>query len=379
MLVAAEASGDALGAGLARALRKRDSHISFVGVGGRLMAAEGVESPFDIADLSVLGLFEGLAAYPKVLARVSDVAELAAREKPDIAVLIDSWGFTLRVARALRKQDPTLPLIKYVGPQVWASRPGRAKTLAHAVDHLLSILPFDAAYYALYRMPVTFVGNPSLSTDFSRADGGRFRKSIGAGRTDPILLVLPGSRRAEIRAMTAPFAATAKALKARFPGLHVVVPVASTVEAEVEATRDQWPEGTRFIEGEAAKRDAMKAATVALVCSGTATTELALAGATMVVGYKIGAATYAILKRLVTTRWIVLLNIAAGKMIVPEFVQDRCTPDLLTEAVAQRLSDKDLRAAQVHDQNAALKAMGRGTHDPAAEAAEVVMEYLGRR
>jgi lipid-A-disaccharide synthase len=134
MLVAAEASGDVLGAGLARALKRRlgEANVRFVGVGGAAMAAEGVQSPFDISDLSILGLFEGLMAYPKVLARVSDAAGLAAREKPDIAVLIDSWGFTLRVAKALRAADPKLPLVKYVAPQVWASRPGRAKTLAGA-------------------------------------------------------------------------------------------------------------------------------------------------------------------------------------------------------------------------------------------------------
>ncbi|HET9161346.1 MAG TPA: lipid-A-disaccharide synthase, partial [Caulobacteraceae bacterium] len=160
MLVAAEASGDNLGASLARELKKRlGEGVRFVGVGGTQMAREGIESPFNIAELSVLGLVEGLMAYPRVVARVKDTAALAAREKPDIAVLIDSWGFTLRVAHALRRLDPKLPLIKYVGPQVWASRPGRAKTLAAAVDHLLSIHMFDAPYFEREGLAVTFVGN----------------------------------------------------------------------------------------------------------------------------------------------------------------------------------------------------------------------------
>src|SRR5258708_12972138 len=199
MLVAAEASGDDRGAGLARALKRRlGDGVRFVGVGGERMAAEGVRSPFDIADISILGLLDGLIASPRIVRRANQTAALAQRERPDVAVLIDSWGFTLRVAQRLRRQIPGLPLIKYVGPQVWATRPGRAKTLAAAVDHLLSIHAFDAPYFEAEGLPVTFVGNSALSLDFSNADPKRLRTQIGAGAADPILLVLPGSRPAEI-------------------------------------------------------------------------------------------------------------------------------------------------------------------------------------
>src|SRR6185312_10595269 len=199
MLVAAEASGDDRGAGLARALKRRlGEGVRFVGVGGERMAAEGVESPFDIADISILGLLEGLLAYPRIVRRAGETAAIAAREKPDVAVLIDSWGFTLRVAQRLRRLDPGLPLVKYVGPQVWATRPGRARTLAAAVDHLLSIHAFDAPWFEAEGLPVTFVGNSALSVDFSGAQPQRLRKEIGAAADDPVLLVLPGSRPAEI-------------------------------------------------------------------------------------------------------------------------------------------------------------------------------------
>ena len=148
MLVAAEASGDLLGAGLASALRRKlGPDVRFVGVGGEAMAAEGVQSPFGIAELSILGLFEGLRALPRVQRRAREAAEIGRREKPDIAVLIDSWGFNLRVAHRLRAVDPNLTLVKYVAPQVWASRPGRAKTLARSVDHLLSINALDAGFF----------------------------------------------------------------------------------------------------------------------------------------------------------------------------------------------------------------------------------------
>ena len=170
MLVAAEASGDTLGAGLARELKRSlgEANVRFVGVGGAAMAEEGVVSPFDISELSILGLFEGLMAYGKVVARVAETAELARREKPDIAVLIDSWGFTLRVAHRLRQIDPDLPLIKYVAPQVWASRPGRAKTLAAAVDHLLAIHTFDVPFFEREGLPTTFVGASALARNTAR-------------------------------------------------------------------------------------------------------------------------------------------------------------------------------------------------------------------
>src|SRR4051794_1972445 len=190
MLVAAEASGDDRGAGLAQALKGRlGDDVRFVGVGGERMAAEGVASPFDISEISILGLLEGLVAYPRIVARVKDTVALAAREKPDIAVLIDSWGFTLRVAQGLRRLDPALPLIKYVGPQVWATRPGRAKTLAATVDHLLSIHAFDAPWFEAEGLPVTFVGNSALSLDFSKADPARLRERIAASSDEPILIV----------------------------------------------------------------------------------------------------------------------------------------------------------------------------------------------
>jgi lipid-A-disaccharide synthase len=380
MLVAAEASGDDRGAGLARALKQRlGEGVRFVGVGGEKMAAEGVVSPFDIAQISILGLLEGLMAYPKIVARVKDSVALAAREKPDVAILIDSWGFTLRVAQGLRRLDPRLPLIKYVGPQVWATRPGRAKTLAKAVDHLLSIHAFDAPWFEAEGLPVTFVGNSALSVDFSKASPARLRKQIGAKAADPILIVLPGSRPGEIERVLPAFADAVQILKDDRPDLQVVIPAAPTVADLVKARVAGWPHRAHVIEGDQGKLDAMKAATVALACSGTVTTELALAGAPMVVGYRLGPLTHAILQRLIRTPYITLFNIAAQAFIAPELVQDDCTGPKLAKAVALRLDDADLRARQIAQQYAALDRMGRGGPDPSEAAADAVMKLLAAR
>jgi lipid-A-disaccharide synthase len=377
MLVAAEASGDALGAGLAQALKARIPGVELVGVGGVKMAAEGIDSPFDISQLSVLGIFEGLAAYPRVVARVRDTLALAAREKPDIAVLIDSWGFTLRVAQGLKRQTPRMKVVKFVGPQVWASRPGRAKTLAATVDHLLSILPFDAPFYEPFGLPVTFVGNPALSRDFGGASATRARKALGVGKDNQLLLVLPGSRPGEIKRLMAPFGEAVSIIKSSHPNLVVAVAAAGPVADAVKLQSATWPQPVQIIEDEDAKYDAMKAATVALACSGTVSTELALAGAPMVIGYRLGEATYLVLQRLIRTPWITLLNIAAKRMIAPEFVQRECTGEKLAAAVVARLDHPALRAEQIAEQDAALILMGRGQADPYPKAAEMVAGLVG--
>lgn len=380
MLVAAEASGDDRGAGLARALKRRlGDRVRFVGVGGARMAAEGVQSPFDIADISILGLLEGLMAYPRIVRRADETAALAAREKPDVAILIDSWGFTLRVAQRLRRLDPKLPLIKYVGPQVWATRPGRAKTLAASVDHLLSIHAFDAPFFEAEGLPVTFVGNSALSLDFSKAKPARLREQIGAGPTDPLLIVLPGSRPSEIQRILPAFEEAVRRLKDERPDLHVVVPAAPTVAAMVKARVAGWPHRAHVVEGDEAKLDAMRAATVALACSGTVTTELALAGVAMVVGYKLGPVTATILRRLIRTPYITLFNIAAQAFVAPELVQEACTGPNLAREVAIRLDDGELRSRQVLAQYAALDRMGRGGPDPSEAAAEAVLKLLADR
>lgn len=380
MLVAAEASGDDRGAALARTLKARlGDGVRFVGVGGQRMAAEGVESPFDIAELSILGLLEGLLAYGRVVRRADETAALAARERPDVAVLIDSWGFTLRVAQRLRRQDPKLPIVKYVAPQVWASRPGRAKTTAQWFDLLLTIHAFDAPAFEREGLRTVFVGDASLSIDFSGADPARLRRGIGAGPDEPVLLVLPGSRRSEIERVLPAFEDAVMRLKAERPGLHVVIPAAPTVAELVKARVAGWPHRAHVVEGQAAKHDAMKAATVALACSGTVTTELAMAGCPMVVGYRLGPVTHAILKRLIRTKYITLFNIAAQAFVAPELVQDACNGANLAGEIALRLDDPELRRLQVERQDAALLKMGRGGPDPSLAAADAILAFIAER
>jgi lipid-A-disaccharide synthase len=377
MLVAAEASGDVLGSALVEALRARlGSRTRFVGVGGPRMAAQGVNSPIDIGALGVVGIFDALKIYPTVLRLASRTAGLAARERPDAAILIDSWGFNLRVARAIRARSAGTKLIKYVAPQVWATRPGRARTLARAVDGLLTIHSFDAKYFEAEGLSVTFVGNPALQRDFSSADPVGILDALGAAPGDPILLLLPGSRRGEVDRLLPRFEEAVARLRRGRPDLRVIAAPAQPVAARVREHLGSWETPVMIFEGDQDKLSAMCAATVTLACSGTVTTELAMAGCPMVVAYRLGPMTAFIARRLIRTRYITLFNVAAQKMVAPELVQEACNGPALAREVSRLLADKTLRDRQVADQTAALEIMRGGIDDPVGAAADAIIANL---
>ena len=380
MLVAVEASADALGAGLARALKGRlGDDVEFVGVGGARMAEAGIASPVDIAGLSLVGLFEIAAAVPRALNDLEATIRLAEAEQPDVAVLINSWEFTWRVARRLRLRTPEVVIVKYAAPQVWATRPGRARALARLADHLLTLLDFEAPYFERAGLPTTFVGNPTLSRDLSGVDGARFRASIEAAADDPILLVLPGSRPGEIKRVMPAFEDAALRLKRERPQLHLVVPAADTVAAAVKARVAGWPVRAHVVDGEAGRLDAMAAATLALACSGTVTSELARAGCPMLVGYRGNPLTAVVARMVIRVPYLTLINIAAGKAVAPEFLQGDCTGPKLAAAAARLLDDPAARAAQVADQTAALAKFGVGGGDPFGAAADAVIGLARER
>jgi lipid-A-disaccharide synthase len=379
MLVAAEPSGDALGAALASALRARlGNDVRFVGIGGSLMAGQGIESQFDSAPLAVLGVLDALRAYPLVRQRARETGAIAARERPDVAVLIDSWGFNLRVARAIRHQNPDVTIFKYVAPQVWATRPGRARTLAGAVDHLLTIHAFDAPYFEKAGLATTFVGNPVLAADVSAADPERFRHEIGAEAGDPVLVIAPGSRSGEVKRLLGPFADAVSRLRAGRPSLKVAVLAADAVSEEVTGGVKAWGP-VEVVHGEARRQSAMAAATAALACSGTVTTELAMLNAPMVVAYRLDPLAHPIAKVLIRTPYITLLNVAAGRFVVPELVQTACTGRRLAAALAPLLDDPMVRRRQIAEQADALEIMRGGVTHPSMAAADAVIASLGSK
>lgn len=379
MLVAAEASGDVLGANLANALKARlGDGVTFVGVGGPRMAELGIRSPFDIAELSILGIVEGIKAYSRVKRRVRDTAALAAKEQPDAVVLIDSWGFTIRVAKAIRMASPQTPLIKYVGPQVWASRPGRARILASAVDHLLALYPMDAPWFERAGLSTTVVGSSALHIDMAAADGKLFKEQRGISKDAPLLLVLPGSRPKEIERMTPVYEQTVRNLKAEIPDLQVAVVAAGTVADDVSGRVASWPFRAHIVT-EDDKYAAMKAADVALATSGTVSSEIAMAGTPMVIAYKIDNLSYRLMKPLVTAKYFTMLNLAADQEVAHEFIQFDATAEKITPEVLRLLKDRNAAKAQSDRQTQVLELMGRGGPNPSELAADAVLNVLEQR
>ncbi|MEY4555176.1 MAG: hypothetical protein RL093_295, partial [Pseudomonadota bacterium] len=284
----------------------------------------------------------------------------------------------IRVAKALRTALPGVPLIKYVGPQVWASRPGRAKTLAAAVDHLLALYAFDAPWFEREGLTTTVVGSQALHVDMSGADPAAFRASRGIAAAAPVLVVLPGSRPSEIRLMTPVYEAAIARLKVVDPTLEIAVVAAGTVAADVTARVATWPFRAHVV-GEDQKYAAMRAATVALATSGTVSTELALAGAPTVIAYRFQPLSYAIMKPFFTGKYATLFNHAAGEEIARELIQNDATPEKVAAEVGRLLGDPEARRMQAERQTAALDLMGREGRDPSEIAADAVLRVIAGR
>ncbi|NQV79224.1 MAG: lipid-A-disaccharide synthase [Alphaproteobacteria bacterium] len=368
MLVAGEPSGDVLGAALMQALRRRVEGITFIGVGGPKMAIEGLSSVVPIQDLAVMGLVEVLPRIATLLRHIRRTAEFARREQPDVLVTIDAPGFNFRLARRLT--DTKIPRVHYVAPSVWAWRPGRAKKIAPFFDHLLALLPFEPPYFDAVGLATTFVGHPALERDW-HADPSEFRTRHDIAADDPILLVLPGSRRSETDRLLPIFGATVQELCSENSRLRIVIPTVDGVEDVVRRSTADWPGNPIVVTGDEEKASAFSAATAALAASGTISLELALGGVPTVVAYDVNPITAFITKRLVKTRYVSLVNIIAGREIIPEYLLRDCRSALLVPAVSRLLRDPGARDEQRTAASGATDALrpSQGTPSDAAAAA----------
>ncbi len=378
--MAAEPSGDALAGDLIDALCVMRPDVKIAGVGGSEMARRGVVSAFDITELSVFGLFDGLKIIDLVHRRAEEISRAAAAFEADAVVLIDSWGFMLRAAWRLRAAIPDTPLIKYVAPQVFAARRERARVAADTFDHLLAIHPFDAPYFTKHGMDVTFVGNPVLERDLC-GDGAGFRTRHAITTDEPVLLVLFGSRKSELIRLFPRFADAAHRLKARYPELKLVTTLAPAIADQAKNMIAAKPAFADLIIADGTERqDAFNAADVALACSGTVTLELARLGVPTVAAYRLGwLAWFAARFFLMKSKYISLVNIAADEMLIPECIQTRCRSSILADSVGKFLDDPDWRARL---SRRLIKTTGhmRGEGDsPAHNAAKVVLKLARSR
>jgi lipid-A-disaccharide synthase len=377
-LIATEESGDRLGANLMKVLRQRlGGAVRFEGVGGQAMAREGLTSLFPIEQLSIIGLAAVAKQFPKILRLIRETAAAVTQASPDILVIIDSPDFTHRVARRVRARDPSIPIIDYVSPSVWAWRPGRARAMCAYIDHVLALLPFEPeAYTRLRGPPCSYVGHP-LTEQIGMLRPGIDEQKRRDGQP-PVLLVLPGSRRSEVKHHMAVFGETLGRLQAAGVAFELILPTMPHLQDAVGQGVESWPVQPRIVIGEPEKRAAFRIAHAALAKSGTVTLELALAGVPMVTAYKTGAIEAWILLRAINLQSVILANLVVGENVVPEFLQQDCTPEKLSAALRDVLTDSPLRRRQLEAFAKIDRIMSTGNQPPSVRAADIVLATLRR-
>lgn len=379
-IVAGEHSGDALGGKLMAALKQAagDSPIDFAGVGDQHMAAEGLATLYPLADVAVMGPLAILKALPRLRRRVLETVAAAVAAKPDAVIIIDSPEFTHPIAKRIKARLPGIVIIDYVSPSVWAWRPGRARKMRAYVDHLLALLPFEPAAHARLGGPdCTYVGHPLIERlDWMhRLDPAPLRARLGIAASDDVLVVLPGSRASEVSRLMQPFGAAIDLLAARGITPQILIPVVPSVAALVEQGLASWRVKPHLVTGEEDKFCAFRMARAALAASGTVTLELALAGTPMVVAYKVDAVA-ARLRFLLKVHSVVLANLVLGRNAFPEFIQEDCTPEKLSQALAAILVDGPARDAQTQALAELATTMKSGIASPSKAAADVVLRVV---
>ena len=370
-IVAGEQSGDVLGARLMRALRAMRPDLAFAGIGGSAMAAEGFQTLFPMRDLAVMGLVEVLPKLFLLRRRISQTVEDIAARRPDLVVTIDSPGFTIRVLRQIAHLGQKRA--HYVAPQVWAWREHRVKHYPGLWDSLLCLLPFEPAFFARHGLPATFVGHPVLESGADTGDGARFRAKHGIAPNARVLTVMPGSRRTEVSKLLPILGETLRLLPA---GVVPVVPLAGPVAEAVRAGTEAWAVKPILVTDIAEKFDAYAASNAALTKSGTATLELALAGVPMLVTYRVHPVTAWIVRRSVTVKYASLLNLLAEREVIPELIQEDCTPEKLASVLRGLLTDPSAGAAQVAAYQPMLEALRPPAGSPSEAAAAAVLALI---
>lgn len=379
-IVAAEPSGDQLGAGLASALNRRNPNLKLSAIGGSALKDAGLNSRMDIDGLAILGFVEGLKAYGFVLKKVREATEIILKANPRSVVLIDSWGFMVRIAKVLKSKGYSGHIIKYVAPQVWAMRSGRAKILARYVDHLLSTQPMDAPFFEEAGLPQTFVGNPVLDTDYTKGDRAAFLSRNGLKSNAITVGFFFGSRPSEIDRVGPAVILAYDKLSSEYPDLQALCVIADPVRHLVEPQLDGR---NILLINQDELIDAMSVMDGAMACSGTITTQLAAAGVPTVVLYRLSPLTYAAANRLFKPPFFSLVNISAAASdsgledpLMPEFVQE----DIMTDAPSQALIDiidnpslaEAVREALKHE----TRRMGAGSGSASDRAADAILSIL---
>jgi lipid-A-disaccharide synthase len=373
-VIAGEASGDVLGARLLAALRAQQSGLVFSGIGGARMAEAGLESLFPMQELAVMGLAEILPKLLPLRRRIQQTIAAIKATKPDIVVTIDSPGFCLRVLKGIAGTG--IKRVHYVAPQVWAWRQERVKHYPGLWDELLCLLPFEPAFFAPHGLNPVFVGHPVLESGADKGDAGRFRAAHDLAADAVPVVLMPGSRVTETTRLLPVFRETMTLLAASVPGLVPVLAAAPGIAAAVAAQVGDWPVPPMIIRDIAGRYDAFAAARAALTKSGTSTLELAMAGVPMAVTYRVNPVSAALGRRLIKVPHVAMINLLAGRELVPELLQENCRPAKLAATLQGLLRDAGAAAAQRAGYDAALAALQAPDGLASSAAAKAILARL---
>ena len=368
-LVAGEASGDILGAGLMRALKAQHPAVEFIGVGGPLMQAEGLMSYFPMERLSVMGLVEVLGRLRELLARRKLLIQTLIEEKPDVFIGIDAPDFTLTIELKLRQAG--IKTVHYVSPSVWAWRQKRVLKIREGCDLMLTLLPFEAKFYEEKGVPVRFVGHTLADTIPLHADRAQARAELGLA-DGPLVALMPGSRGGEVGRLGALFFDAAERLVALKPGVRFVLPCASPQRrAQIETLLEGRNLPLILLDGQS--HLALAACDAVLIASGTATLEALLYKRPMVVAYRLAPLTFWILKRMVKSPYISLPNLLAQRLLVPELLQDDATPEALAQTLLPLIDGGEEQTRGFDDIHRILR------RDASNQAADAVLTLIGQK
>ena len=375
MLAAVEPSGDALGAALFGAMKKISPNIDYFGCGGAAMEARGFSSLFPTAPFAVMGFTDVAKVLPLGLRRAAELAAEAARRRAKAAILVDGWAFSRILAKRLRAVSPSTKIIKYVAPQIWASRPQRIDFVKKYFDGVLTVLPFEPAIFQRAGVPAAFVGNPTFQAARAAvADGDAFRAQHRL-QHEKIVIVLPGSRRGEIARLAPIFEEAATLLSARINAVKFVVPLAPATPAEWREHIKNWRVAPLVIEPDE-KYSAFAAANAALAASGTVTTELAIHGAPTIIAYRVDPLTAFWARRVVTTNFASILNFQAGRAVMPEYLQNDCAPRALANALHALVTRDGEARAQIDALKPLLAGLDLDGPPAADRAATQIFEWI---
>jgi len=336
LISAGEASGDRLGAGLARAILRRRPEAELLGMGGRRMAEAGVRIVQSASEIAVMGLVEVLTHLPALYRAMGRLQDCIEREKPDLVVPVDFPDFNLRLAG--RAHRAGVPVVYFVSPQLWAWRKGRVRRIRELVRRMLVLFPFETAFYERAGVPVTFVGHPAVEEILQSADGDELLRRAGLDPTREVIALLPGSRRGEVARILPRLLQTAAILRRRRQGLQFLIPSAGMLPERLleEAVRQDGLEDVAVHGGD--YPSILGACAAGAVTSGTATLEAALAGLPMVVVYRVSSVSFLLSQLIVQVDHVALPNLVAGRRIVPELIQWQCTPERIAEGLLEYLS-----------------------------------------